>query len=473
MEKSKLISVLKSFSKKDILRFEKFLISPYFECKQFTVGLFNELKKYHPHYNELDKKNIFKKSFPGKNYNDALLRKSLSLLTDYASKYIITQFPESESELGDYGLVNYSRRHTLFNLCEQRLKKFNKMQQDAEIHLDFFMYRYLLEREKVFYKLAAFSQKDTCEAVITRNEYLLLDFINKFALGLYEMDANKSGFNYDYPSSPAYIFYKNFNFEKFLSGIRKEYKYRYIYEISTNLMKMTFNPEDEVYFKLKEAVMMHYNKFHFSVTFGLYTILSAYSARKFKKENFEINKFMVEKDFFLKIGAYFQLKDFIKTFKAAISADEIKWAEKFHTDYTRHLNPEHQKNTELYCSAMIHYYKKDFEKALEFLSKVKYQLFSYKQDINVMALEIHYELGNYETSLSLVDSYKHFLRENKFVEESSRNRYNSFINMYTKLFNARLKKDHFTIGLLKKEVENEIDTAGKEWLKKKIDEVNL
>lgn len=471
MENSKFISVLKTFSKKDILMFEKFLISPYFGCKQFTVKLFLVLKKYHPRFKKLDKKIIFQNAFPDRNHSDALLRKTLSLLTDYASQYIITQFPESESELGDYGLVNYTRRHTLFNFCEKRLNQFDKVQENTEIHLDFFMYRYLLEREKVFYKLAAFSQKDTCEAVIARNEYLLLDFINKFALGLYEMDANKSGFNYDYSESPAYIFYKNFNFEKFLSGIRKEDKYGYIYEISANLMKMTFNPEDEAYFKLKEAVMEHYNKFHFSFMFGLYAILSAYSARKFKKEHFEINKFLVEKDFFLNYGAYFQLKDFIKVFKAALSADELSWAEKFSNQYAKYLNPEHKENTRLYCNALIYYHKKEFEKAMESLSKVKYQLFSFKQDINVMALEIHYELGNYETALSLIDSYKHFLRENKFVDKTARDRYNSFISFYAKLFDAVMKKDTVTKGMLKKELENVPDLAGKDWLKEKVEEL--
>lgn len=468
MENSELISVFKTFSKKELLKFEKFLVSPYFGCKQFTVKLFSELNKYYPAFNGMDKKEIFKNSFPGKKYNDSLLRKSLSLLNQYVTQYMSQQLIESEPELADFMVINYTRTRNLFKLSRKHLNKFDNEQENAEIHLDYFYYLYLIEREKVFYKLAAFSQKDACREVVSRNETLVLDFIIKFSLGLYEMNANKSSFNYDYEHSISYRFYKNFDSEKFISEISLDDKFSYIYEISSYLLKLTFSSEAQAYFNLKQAVMKHHNKLHLSLTFGLFIILSSYSVLRFKKEHFEINKFLVENDFFLKIGAYFQLKDFIRTFRAAISADELQWAEKFLSDYTKYLNPEHQKNTQLYCNSMICYYKKDFAKALELLSKVKYQLFTYRQDINVMALQIHYELGNYEASLSLIDSYKHFLRENKFVNKSPRDRYNSFISFYMKLLNIELKKNPVPKEILLKEIKNERELAEREWLVEKL-----
>lgn len=471
MDNSKVIVLLKTFSKKEIKMFERFLISPYFGCKQFTVNLFSELKKHYPDFRELGKKEIFKQSFPGKVYNDSLMRKSLSLLYQYAIKFISLKLLESEPELEDFMYINYARTHSLFKLCGKHLEEFNKQMQNEEIHMDYFYYLYIIEREKVFYKLAAFSQKDACKDVVSRNEILLLDFIIKFSLGLYEMNANKSSFNYDYEQSPAYIFFKNFAPEKFLSEISLNEKYSFIYEISSHLLKLTFGNRTDDYYELKQAVMKHYQKLHLSLTFGLFTILSSYSAHRFPKEHFEINRFLVEKGFYLKIGAYFQLKDFIRTFKAAISADEPEWAEKFLSEYKKYLNPMHNENTEIYCRALTDYYKKDYESALRSLSKVKYQLFSFKQDVYVMSLQIHYELGNHETAFSLTDSYRHFLRENKLVDENSRDRYNFFMKYYAKLFKAKLSDDRISAGLLKAELQKESNAAGKEWLSEKIDEL--
>ncbi len=471
MDNSKVITLLRTFPKREIVIFEKYLNSPYFGCKKFALHLFQVLRKQYPHFSGLDRKEIFRQTFPGKTYNDSLLRKSLSLLYQYAIKFISLKLLESEPELKDFMFINYARTHSLFKLCKKHLEEFNREKQNEEVHLDYFYYLYLIEREKVFYKLAAFSQKDTCKEVVSRNEFMLLDFIIKFSLGLYEMNANKSSFNYDYEQSPPYRFYKNFDSDNFISEIGTGEQYRFIYEISSYLLKLTFNSEPDAYLKLKQAVMEHYNKLHISLTFGIFIILSGYSVQRFRKEHFEINKFLVEKGFFLKIGAYFQLKDFIRTFRSAISADEPEWAENFLNRYSEYLNPVHLDNTKVYCRALMDYYRKDYESALRSLSKVKYQLFSFKQDVNAMILQIHYELGNYETALSLVDSYKHFLRENKFIDETTRDRYNFFMKCYVKLFKAKINNDNISAGLLGAELQKESIAAGKEWLIEKTEEL--
>jgi hypothetical protein len=470
MDNTKLYSLLSTFSKKDLISFEKMLVSPYFGFKGYVLKLFLEVKKYYPLFENINKKELFRDSFPGKTYNDVLLRKSLSLLAGYATRYIKLQLLEFEPELAEFGYVNHTRRYKQFKLCEQGLRAFDNAQESSEIHFDFYLYRYMMEREKVFHKLAALSQKDACEAVVTRNEYLLLDFIYKFAMGLYEMDANRSGFNHEYTSSPAFLFYQSLNFDKFMSSLDKDDKNRHIYEICTCSIKMAFQPDDKTYFKLKSLVMEHYKELHFNYTFGLYAILSSYSMRKFKGEHFAINKFMLENKFFLNYGAFFQLKDFIRVFRSALDADEILWAEDFLKNYIKYISPAHEKNTLCYSNALICFYRKQYNRSLEYLSMVKYQLFSFKLDVNIMALQIHYELGNLETSLSLIDSYKHFLRENRFINEASRNRYDAFIASYTKLLKVKLKQIKINKSKILEEIRDFKSMAGKQWLIEKINE---
>jgi hypothetical protein len=471
MENLKFISVLRTFSKKDMIDFEKYLVSPYFGCKQFAVNMFLQMKNYYPDFKQIDKHALFEYVFPSKAYNDSLFRKTISLLNRYASGFISASFTQDEPEWGFYKYINYARRRKLFKICERGINEFDKIQKTTEIHHDYFLYRYMVEREKVYYRLAAYSQKDACPAVVKRNEFLLLDFIIKIALAYREMDSNYKVFNYSFSGSVAGIFMNCFDFKKFVSGIQKNNEFRYIFEIAGLLIDMCNKPSDGNYFKFKDTIMKHYKKMHFSLSFTLFFILSSVSASRRREEQFEILKFMVEQEFFIKYGAYFQLKDFIVVLKSALRANDINWAENFLKKNIHYLNPDHIQNTLLYANALLCYHKKQFEKSLEYLSKVRYQLYTFKKDINVMALEIHYELGNFDTGLSLIDAYKHFLRKNRFVEETERNRYNSFISFYIRLFKAKINNDQIEKIALKKELERESSIVGTEWLLEKVNEL--
>ena len=71
MQKTSFIEILRTFDKAELKRFESFISSPYFNTKSSVVEIFKIVKKYAPDYdnNNLNKEEIWKKMFPGKEYN--------------------------------------------------------------------------------------------------------------------------------------------------------------------------------------------------------------------------------------------------------------------------------------------------------------------------------------------------------------------------------------------------------------------
>ena len=61
MLKSSLLEILRTFSKQELIKFEDFVRSPYFNKKENVVKLFLEIKKYAPEFESenLDKEKVY------------------------------------------------------------------------------------------------------------------------------------------------------------------------------------------------------------------------------------------------------------------------------------------------------------------------------------------------------------------------------------------------------------------------------
>ena len=72
MKNSRLIKILKTFSKEEFREFEKFTASPYFSTGRNLVPFLNILKKYYPAFDsdEFTNEKIFSGLFPGKKFNE-------------------------------------------------------------------------------------------------------------------------------------------------------------------------------------------------------------------------------------------------------------------------------------------------------------------------------------------------------------------------------------------------------------------
>jgi len=92
MLSNKLVSLLKSLSKIDLNRFDKYLKSPFFNENTEQITLFEILNRYlrHPDLDsmELKKQEVWQKLFKTTPYNDITFRRICSDLTQNVLNYL-------------------------------------------------------------------------------------------------------------------------------------------------------------------------------------------------------------------------------------------------------------------------------------------------------------------------------------------------------------------------------------------------
>lgn len=98
MEKSKVIKIFKTFSGEEFKSFKDFVRSPFHNKNKNVIRLFDILKKQYPDFKSgtIAKEKIFSKLFPGKKYNDVVIRILISDLLKLSESFLsYTEFQKS------------------------------------------------------------------------------------------------------------------------------------------------------------------------------------------------------------------------------------------------------------------------------------------------------------------------------------------------------------------------------------------
>ncbi len=95
MQKSKLISLLKTLKKDELKAFDKFLQSPYHNSSQKLLVFFRLISKHHKNdytNTRLDKEKVFKKIYPNAPvYQDSNIRNLMALLKQQIEYFLFIE----------------------------------------------------------------------------------------------------------------------------------------------------------------------------------------------------------------------------------------------------------------------------------------------------------------------------------------------------------------------------------------------
>jgi hypothetical protein len=155
----------------------------------------------------------------------------------------------------------------------------------------------------------------------------------------------------------------------------------------------------------------------------------------------------------------------------AIRIKKYKWAEKFIKIYSNRLYPDFKNDLKNISYARLMLNKGQYSETLRYLSKTNPEGRSIKLDYKNLQVMVHYELGNYETVMSMLNSYRNVIRRSGVVTKENKIYYRNFI-IYTESFirfmNNRNKTyiDSFTDRINKTE-----KVVNKAWLQAKVREL--
>jgi deoxyadenosine/deoxycytidine kinase len=92
-----------------------------------------------------------------------------------------------------------------------------------------------------------------------------------------------------------------------------------------------------------------------------------------------------------------------------------------------------------------------------------------KLDYKNLQVMVHYELGNYETVRTMLESYKSFIRRSGTVSKDNKVYYRNFVYYTEKLINFINNRNKTYIGSLTEKINTTDKLVYKDWLLKKVE----
>ncbi|MGK0363383.1 MAG: hypothetical protein ACI85O_000428 [Saprospiraceae bacterium] len=470
MISKKLISLVNSFSTKEINLFGKLIHSSFFNENEEIKLLFKEVSEFYKRNEKnipLLKKVVWKNIYGSEVYVDVKMRRLTSEMTRLAEKFLIQQEIEQQGEFKKIILLNALKRRRLEKHFYDIISKGKVEAEGKSTDYHFEQLQTELLQHELLDKL---SPHENALDNLERADYHLDSYYLVKKLKFYcSLLSYKSIRAID---KNIYIT------ENWLSKIKEnpafnEPAVKIYYKISLLLR----NENVEIVFEELRNLLISYEEcFPMSELQELYISLQNFCAGEINNGNviyykklFNIYKTMIERNILageesLKPGVYkniltlsLMLKDFI-------------WAENFVENYTEKLPKEHQENARNYNLAKVYFHQEEYKKVIEQLREVEYKNLVYALGGKLMLLMTYFELKETRPLDSLIDSFRIYLRRNKLISKNVRQQYMNSLRFTKKLANVA-PYDKKGLQKVKEQIESCKALAAKKWLLEKVVEM--
>lgn len=476
MNKTNFIDVIKTFEKDEFKNFIDYVNSPYFNSNNSVIKLMDVVKKYYPDFDNRNftKEKVYQKIYSSTSYNDQVMRNLMSDALQLAYGFLVIKNEKENKAQNSLTLLSELRTRKLDTLYEKNLKSFTKLlNEEHTIDFRYFEWLYKLESEIFLNEIVHNRQEEVYPTIIKQSEFLTHDYLSKLINHLIDMSINERYFNVQESSGLAKEIFFSIGIEKLLERLKESSQKEYSILSVFYYRAMTILKGDVNYYEMFKKLFFE-NAFMFSrgTNFVLVTSLETFCINNIKKdpgkyrtELHEIHLKSIDLNILKMEGSdYLSLMRFWNIFINSTEVGKTDWAEKFAMENYVHLEPDVKDSALNYAMGIIDYERKDYDKALERLNKVRLQQYLFKLGVRSIYLRLYYEKGDLESASSALDSYKQFLYKNKKISESHRESYMNFASIYYDLL--RYKSGEKTLNL--SDLEHKITTAqniyGKKWL---------
>ncbi len=483
MKDSQLIEILKLLTYEEIKELDKAVDSPFFNTQPMVTDFYKLVRKYYPDFNNknLTKEKIYSKLYPGKEFNGQRIRSLSSELKKIVDDYLLFKSVKNNPIKGSFIKVEELFNRGLIKELEKELKLINNNLETGDgVHEAYLRDKFYYENLNVQFYLRTEQQHLITDSSQEGFAFFLYHFFMRLAYFIHDISVNKIIFNNKAGSNliekiTGSIDYKELH--KFLINEKERNKYYKIVNIYILAIINNLEPKDLTYYEpLMAAVTESIDEFSRQEKYNIYQIIEAIcwlkmanvNNEQYRKELFRINKMRLEDGVFSPDGKVMRLMLYRQILMTALYLREFDWTEKFINTYSLKLPVEYIKNMQNFSHAHISYEKGDYNTALGMLKKVDFDIFTLKFDTRNLLLKIYYELEFYEEAYSLVDSYRHFLAENKTVSEYYRNLTNEFLNFYNWLLKIKTGNDLTEINKFKESLGLKAVYFGN-WMKEKAE----
>lgn len=476
MLNSSLIDAFRTFTPQEMKEFGEFVTSPFFNKNVNVIKLFEIIRKYYPELDnqKLEKEAVYKKLFPGKAYKDSTIRLLMFYLYEVIEKFLAYNHFTARKPVYAETLLNELLSRGLFKEFEKNIEKaYTEIEASPVKDETFYMNRFIFKNMQLSYisnyidgKFEKNIRKEDIEFVSNNLTYYYLVRILKFytvALNIMYL------YNIKIETALFETITNNFNVDSFAHVP--------LIGIYYNALMVLLKPEEEKYFfKLKKLVLENEHAIDRESLSDLFINLENYCHRRIRagkyeycKEALEIYEHELEHEICFNNG--FMHFSFFNSY--VVNACRLKDHQKALDFIEKYKDTVFENTREAmynYCLAFVEDSRKDYNKALEYLAKVKMEELYMKMDVRTLLCRIYYELKWFMPLQSLLDTFKKTVQNNKLMPENRKLHFLTFIRVLNQLNNYKQKEDLSKITELKDTLESMEFFINKHWIIDKIDE---
>ena len=481
MNNSKLVNLLRTFSKHEIKELEKIVASPYFNRGRNYAPLLKQLKKFHPKFDDpkMTPEYIFLKMYPGKKINMQTIWNMSSALLKMAEEFLALGSLKKKGFLREQQIAEelHSRK-----LPQYYSKKLDEMENELErpgISPNYFHFKMQLEGARKEYYYIEEKQSLIPEHDDKEGEYLILYFLWSIVRVLNDMHVHSFMFNASYDVNVTHEFIKNVQLKKIINYCNdKKYGYAWLMEMLYNQIMMILEPDDGKYFSsLKELFEKNYNRFTDEAKLNWVTSLINYCSAKrdysSRKTLFEIHKFELKEGMAF-TGKYLSKAHYLQILKNACAIKENEWIKNFINECAPKLKPSYQKSMRALGLAFLYLNLKHYDKVFESLGKIRFIDIKDKLTVKFVYIRAYYESKETEALLSHIDTTLHFINNNSAsIRSDIALNYRNSLKAIKKLIAMGENNEYSDLEHVKKTIEGNTDMVLGDWLLEKIDELSI
>ena len=471
MIKSRLIEVLRTFSKKDFREFKKWVDSPSHNQRQDVVALYDYLLENNNLQDEsaLEKQIVFPFLYKNEKYDDSKMRQVMHFMFKAIEDYLIYSEINKNPTYLKIALARNYRKKRLIKQAEKTINNIENELKKATIQSNIhFRNKYLFEEEKYNF-LIGLKQIRTELNLQDASESLEVSFIvdklNQAGL----MASHKSVYNIEYDKG---LLSEVLNHVENKGLLKKPYVATYYYIYKTLVEKEV----DSHFENLKFQINNSGHTFPPEEKGPIYLMAVNYcihrmnaGAKEYIKEAFLLYKEGIENKALIEDTGYLSRFAFQNVIAIALRLKEYQWVENFIKDYQDFLQEKYRQSSVHYNQAKLYYEKGDYDKATELFMQFEHKDILLNLNAKSMLLKMYYEQSEFRILESLLESVRAYLQRKKVMGYHKSN-YKNIIRYTKKLLKvnpySKAQKEK-----LKAEIETAKPLTEKAWLLKQLAEL--
>ena len=466
MEKTKLIALLKTFDSKELRAFGDFVKSPFFNKNDEIEKLYFHLKKlagqtFPP--KKMKKELIFKKLFPSEAYEERRFNHTISQLLKLAERFISLNEYDQNGILNDYHtMIAYNNRNLEKNYVHILRKAKEKLGQVPFRDASYYYQQFLIAdaEAKRFDRKNIRAFDNSLQEVSDALDLYFLSQKLKFLVGMLDREKQLS-VKYQHHMMPEVRTYvERENFES-IPPIVLYY---------TTLQTLTEEQSSEYFLQLKELLVVYKDQFPRTEIKEFFYCAINYCINKIRSGEKDYTADLVElyekglqQEVLLEEGKISPWT-FKNVVKLSLGLGRFDWVEQFVKSNYEKLDKQFREEALHFSLADLNYHRKNYDDSLFHLNQVEFSDIYYWLDGKVMLLKIYHENNETEALLSLIQSFRIYLKRNKRLSDNIKETYLNFTNI---LYEIQRKADTKAAMLLEKIKETRWLTA-RSWLEQTV-----